>query len=65
MYVGFWIVVLKNLLIISDYIEDCFGLLPDLCRRHLKHEDPELVPALTKEFRCSIKIRFFHFIFNI
>merc|ERR1712200_387948 len=23
----------------SDYIEDCFGLLPDLCRRHLKHED--------------------------
>jgi hypothetical protein len=32
----------------SDYVEDCFGLLPDLCRRHLKHEDPELVPALTK-----------------
>jgi hypothetical protein len=32
----------------SDYIEDCFGLLPDLCRRHLKHEHPELVPLLTK-----------------
>ena len=43
--------LLTNLsIIISDYIEDCFGLLPDLCRRHLKHEDPELVPALTKEF---------------
>eukprot|EP00088_Acartia_fossae_P048651 TRINITY_DN5309_c0_g1_i3.p1 TRINITY_DN5309_c0_g1~~TRINITY_DN5309_c0_g1_i3.p1 ORF type:complete len:720 (+),score=121.01 TRINITY_DN5309_c0_g1_i3:76-2235(+) len=32
----------------SDYIEDCFGLLPDLCRRHLKHEDPGLVPQLIK-----------------
>ena len=43
---------MKENVIFSDYIEDCFGLLPDLCRRHLKHEDVELVPLLTKEQKC-------------
>merc|ERR1712200_86256 len=37
----------------SDYIEDCFGLLPDLCRRHLKHEDKKLVQELTKAMLYS------------
>jgi len=32
----------------SDYAEHCLGLIPDLCRRHLKHEDPAIVQHMVK-----------------
>ena len=39
---------LKSILF-SDFGEECLQLLPDLCRRHLKHEDPTLVKDVVKE----------------
>ena len=36
-------------LLFSDYAEHCLSILPDLCTRHLKHEDPALVQHLIKE----------------